>query len=348
MVAMRLTFLVLALSSGTWFVSADRDGSTGYSLSSPYRQEEMSDALDVSHWPWKRWNGSYLVAHNLKATSDSPVVALFDAHGVRVRTGTVWFPSATSVSVRGAAADSVGTIFVSGGSRSVDGSLAFFIAQLDNNGRVSGVVRTTPFIALHLCTTGDGTIWALGSDRQAQRDRSANLILRQFSFARGQLRAVLDMASVESGMPMDTEAMSLFCNSNTVGMLLDSARASIHKWIELDVNTAKISTWQLPALREKRKINGLAFTAGGRLFATVHDYSSQEAVSALFTVEKQKDGLAAWVPVKGTFGSLAAQDVPIWELLGSEDNDLVYTAERNNKTVVLWSHVHLGRNGSGN
>jgi hypothetical protein len=342
----RLIVLLVILIAGALLQAVDRDDPRAYNLSSPDRQAEMSEGLDLSQWSWRYWSGGYLIVHNLKASPDSPVLALFDQQGARVRTGIVWFPSASAVSVRGVTADSSGTIFASGATRSVDGSLAFFIAQLNRDGLVSGVVRTSPFIALHVCAPGDGTVWALGTDRQAEKDRSVNLVLRQFSFAKGEVRALLDLRSFESGTPIDTEAMSLFCNTNTIGVFLTSTRASIHEWVEFDINKSSITTWELPNLREKRKFNGFAFTSSGQLFAALHDYSSPQPTSGLFTLGKQKDGQATWVPIGGTFESLKGD--AILELLGSENDELVYAALHGDKTIVLWSHVRSVGNRPGN
>jgi hypothetical protein len=329
-------FIVLASVS---LGATDPKAPPTWSLSSPDREEDMSDALNLTSWSWRYWTGSYLVTHNLRGSASSPVVALFDSTGTRIREGRVWFPSASSVSVRGATADPKGNLFVSGGTRSEDGSLAFFVAQLSDRGEISSVVRTTPFIGLHLCAPGDGTIWALGSDRQAQREGSTNLILRQFNFSNGELRAALDVRSLFSDSLFNSEATSLFCSPHKAGVLLNSAT----EWVEFDYATSRISWWRLPELREQRRVNGLAMTSEGELFATVDNRSGSEPVVGLFRLEKLGEHDATWLPIRQPVQySFEGQREPsrMVRLLGSDGKDLVYTAKRNNKVVVLWSHLN--------
>src|ERR1700733_13812853 len=115
MLTLRSIFILFMLLSHNALTAVDRDRPPEYILSPPDRQQEMSDVLDVGDWIWSYWSGSYLVTHNLKASPDIPVVALFDSQGARVRTGIVWFSSASSVSVKGVSVDAGGKIFVSGG-----------------------------------------------------------------------------------------------------------------------------------------------------------------------------------------------------------------------------------------
>lgn len=332
---------VLFLASSSFLHTADRALELSYTLSLPDKEREMPEALDVNNWAWSYWSGRYLITHNLRADPNVPVLALFDSTGARVRTGTVWFPSAVRVSVRGVTVDDMGTIFVSGAARSKDGALADFIAQLDPEGRVSDVVRTNPFIGLHLCTTANGSIWSLGYDREARSNGSPNLMLRQFDIAKGELRSTLDMNSVsDSAVPLETEKMSLVCNARTVGAFLDVGKG-LYEWIELNVNDLRLSMWRLPMLRESGEVNGLALTSDGHLYATVHRYSNHEPVSALFVLRKQEEGLATWTPVKGTFGKLTSETIAIYRLIGNEGDDLIYTAEPPHGEVVRWAHVHI-------
>lgn len=269
------------------------------------------------------------------------MLALFDSSGAQVRNGTVWFSSAAKISVRGVTVDDRGAIFVSGAARSNDGALADFIAQLNPEGQVSDVVRTDPYLGLHLCTTAPGNVWALGYDRDARRNGSPNLMLRQFDLSKGEVRSTLDMNSVsESATPLNTEKMSLFCNAHTVGAFLDLGNGPC-EWIELNINDFRLSMWRLPTLREGGEVNGAAMTSDGHLYATVHNYSSHEPFAALSVLRKQEQGRATWTPVEGTFGKLTSKTVAISRLIGNESNELIYTAELPHSTVIRWAHVRV-------
>jgi hypothetical protein len=337
----RWIIAILVLASSSLLHTADRGLDPSYTLSLPDKEREMPNALDVNNWAWSYWSGRYLITHNLRAAPNLPVLALFDSSGAQVRNGTVWFSSAAKVSVRGVTVDDRGAIFVSGAARSYDGALADFIAQLNPEGQVSDVVRTNPYLGLHLCTTAPGSVWALGYDRDARRNGSPNLMLRQFDLSKGEVRSTLDMNSVsESAAPLNTEKMSLFCNAHTVGAFLDLGNGS-YEWIELNVNDFRLSTWRLPILREGGEVNGVAMTSDGHVYATVHNYSGHEPVAALFVLRKQEQGRATWTPVKGTFGNLTSKTVAISRLIGHENDELVYTAELPQGTVVRWSHVRV-------
>ena len=332
---------VLVLASSSLLHTADRGLDPSYTLSAPDRETQMPNALDVDNWAWNHWTGRYLITHNLRAAPNLPVLALFDSSGARVRSGTVWFSSAAKVSVRGVTVDNGGTIFVSGAARSSDGALADFIAQLNPEGQVSDVVRTNPYLGLHLCTVAPGNVWALGYDRDARRNGSPNLMLRQFDLSKGEVRSTLDMNSVsESATPLNTEKMSLFCNIHTVGAFFDLGNGS-YEWIELDVDDFRLSKWRLPNLREGAEVNGVAMTSNGHLYASVHNYSSHGPFAALFVLRKQEQGRAIWTPVRGTFEKLTPTTVAISRLIGNENNELIYTTELPQGTVIRWSHVRV-------
>jgi hypothetical protein len=309
-------------------------GRARYVLESPGKQQNFAEGLNRSTWPWRNWSGSFLVAHGLSARPDSPIIKIFDSGGALVKTGTVWFPSASSVSVKGVIVDPTGRIVASGASLSTDGVMADFITTLDGAGHPSQIVRTNPYVAFHLCSTGDGTVWALGNDRNARRHGSENLILREFSMSRGQIRAMLDVSGLGQKR-VDPDSMWLVCNHNEVGVLANS----VNQWIQFDTRTDRLSSWQLPTVPTQHEITGVAFTTSGRLVVSVNDYSRSSALAGLFVLSTREQGRAAWEEVKGSASVLEARPESPAELLGNDGNRLVYVGGHNQNTTAFWSDL---------
>src|SRR5262249_5589881 len=148
----------------------------------PHNRQEFADGLNLVKWPWSVWSGHYLVSHQLFATPNSPVLAVYDSKGTLVRSGIIWFDSTSKSSIGDVTVDSTLTVFASGGAFSTDGALSNFIVKLDNSGHISNTVRTSPFVARHLCATGDGTVWAMGFDREeVKKGNRSYPMLREYS-----------------------------------------------------------------------------------------------------------------------------------------------------------------------
>jgi hypothetical protein len=115
-------------------------------------------------------------------------VALYDRDGHVVREGIVWFKDANSVSITDAAVNRAGNLVVSGGIENQAGAIANFIASIGTDGRLSQVIRTTPFVPIYVCAAEDGTVWSYGMDRDEEgKGIEKSLRLRQYSFEKGQL-----------------------------------------------------------------------------------------------------------------------------------------------------------------
>jgi len=311
-----------------------------YVLQSADRRQVYREALNRGNWPWRHWDNRYLVVHGVSSKPDSPIIKVFGSDGALVSTGTVWFPSAATVSVRGVTTDTSGRVIASGASLSTDGALADFITKLDYSGHPAETIQTNPYIPFRVCATGDGTVWALGNDRDAERHKRDNLILRQFDMSGGQLRALIDAQSLGE-RHVDPESMWLVCNNSVVGILLEPVR----KWIEFDIRTDQTSVWTLPDLGIRRRITGLALTKSGRLVASVYDNSRAQTLVGLFVLSTREpaQGQAVWQGVTGSLGIVSKQPDAASELLGADGDNLVYVGGGTEGDVVYWASMASAR-----
>ena len=186
-VALRLVLILLVSFPSPSLCQSTKPPSGN--LSAPHRQANIPGLLHT----WNRiWDKGYLVSWGSigshEASPTQPSVALYDRDGHVVREGIVWFKDANSVSITDAAVNRAGNLVVSGGIENQAGAIANFIASIGTDGRLSQVIRTTPFVPIYVCAAEDGTVWSYGMDRDEEgKGIEKSLRLRQYSFEKGQL-----------------------------------------------------------------------------------------------------------------------------------------------------------------
>jgi len=312
-------------------------------LSEPHFQAHFSALAGPPPGFW-RWENGYLISYGLDGTLDSspnkPVVVLYDRNGQIAREAIVWFKDAVSTSVDDATVSRSGDLFVSGGTTSAAGAIANFIAQIDRTGHVSRVVRTTPFLPVNICAAEDGTVWSYGFDRD-ERGKSVRTgaLLRQYSLETGQLRAMLDVSTLNSSGWTLTDGrypgeISLRCTPHEVGLF----NGASSEWVGFDIakNKLKVSKVEpLPSTKEVR-ITGFALTESGDVFVSLHDRSSKPPRSGLFRLSFEGSDVGRWVPVKNTLGPYL-HGAPVGQLLGTDGSELIYTRDLDG--VAYWSKL---------
>jgi hypothetical protein len=334
-----LQLILLSLvSSVSYFFGQGTKPPSG-NLSEPHRQANVPGLLHT----WNRiWDKGYLVSWGSigshEASPTEPSVALYDRDGHVIREGIVWFKDANSVSITDAAVNRAGNFVISGGTESQAGAIANFIASIGNDGRLSQVIRTTPFLPIYLCAAEDGTVWSYGMDRDEEgKGIEKSLRLRQYSFDKGQLRAMLDVSTLNmSGWTLPRGRypgeISLRCNSQKLGLY--NGRSG--EWLEFNFATDKLKVAKVEPLPSSKtmRITGFAMTEAGDVFVSLHDTSSTTPRSGLFRLEFDSAGLGSWIPVGNTVGPYL-HGGPIERLLGADGPDLVYT--RDLEGTAYWS-----------
>lgn len=312
-----------------------------HSLAAPHRQAGLPEPASIwaRHWGLL-WDKGYLITYDeLPGVGPGkPSVVLYDRSGQVAREAITWFKEARTVSISDAAVSKAGELLVSGGTENEAGVIANFIASTGSDGRVSRVVRTTPFLPLHLCDPGDGTVWSYGVDRDAQGRRvEDSLMLRHYSLSDGQLAAMLDRSKLNSSGWSLVDgvypgAISLRCTSTKVALL----NIGSSEYVEVDVPTNTLTVRKLnplPSPKEMR-ITGFALTESGDVFVSLHDRTSQPPRSGIFKLIFDAANVGSWIPVENTAGPYL-HGGPVERLLGADGDDLVYTRDLGG--TAFWS-----------
>jgi hypothetical protein len=309
-------------------------------LAAPHRQAGLPEPASIwaRHWGL-RWDKGYLITYDeLPGSPEKPAVVLYDRNGQVAREAIVWFKDARTVSISDAAVSKAGELVVSGGTENEAGVIANFIASIGSNGHVSHVVRTTPFLPFDVCDPGDGTVWSYGIDRDSQgRGVKESLRLRHYSFAKGQLAAMLDSTTLNSPSWSLTHggypgAISFRCTSTKVALL----NVVSSEYVEVDIPTNMLRIRKLNPLpsRKEMRVTGFALTESGDVFVSLHDRTTQPPRSGIFKLTFDGANVGSWIPVENTVGPYL-RGGPVERLLGADGDDLVYTRDLGG--IVFWS-----------
>jgi hypothetical protein len=332
-------FVAILLAMLSAYVLAQHARSDVTRFSGPHYQAYLPPG--TSSYPFRYWDRQFLITYSIDDTGPKrPAAILYDRSGRIAREVYVSFKDAYSTSIGDVAVSKSGQIVVAGGTESRAGAIANFIASIGGDGRMRQVIRTTPFLPVYICSSVEGNVWSYGIDRDSEgRGVSSSLRLREYSFGKGQLRAMLDTSTLNSsGWTLERGRypgeISLRCTSKKVGLF--NGRSS--EWIEFDLAANKLRAWRvapLPSPREMQ-VTGLALTEDGQVFASLHDRSSNPPRSGLFVLSPDSNsaGLRTWVPVSDTIGPFL-QGAKVWRLLGADGSDLVYA--RDVDGTAYWS-----------
>jgi hypothetical protein len=118
-------------------------------------------------FPYRHWDGPYLLAFTNLSSAKSASIRLYDRTGRNVRSATVWFDGSAEVSIGRAAVTRQGALYAIGHSTSRQGQVSFYVAEIGSDDKVARVIRTNPYVPSYLCSTGDGTVWTFGFERVA-------------------------------------------------------------------------------------------------------------------------------------------------------------------------------------
>jgi hypothetical protein len=306
-------------------------------LFEPYRQAQLP--TPVNSYPFRYWDKNYFITYTADDTSPStPAVVLYDREGRVAREAIVSFIEMYSTGIDDAAINKAGDLVVSGGTEDQAGVIGNFIASISKDGRVSRMIRTSPFLPIYVCSADDGTVWSYGIERNAQgRGVQTSLRLRQYSFDKGELRAMLDVSSLNSDGWKLTEGrypgeISLRCTSHRVG-LLNGVSSELAEF-DLATNKLKVSKVEPLPPPEEVQISGFALTESGDVFMSLHDHSTMPSRSGLFKLSFDSPGAGKWVPLIDTVGPFL-HGAKVGQLLGTDGTDLIYTRDLDGTTY--WS-----------
>jgi hypothetical protein len=298
----------------------------------PYREVYFEAFEPGTRWNWHLWDRNYLIVWTAESQGPTvPSLAIYDSDGKLVRDVIVWVPGVDQVFIHRAAVTPSGLIVLTVGALKGE-TVANFIAAIDHSGEMKYMIRTNPFIPVHVCVAEDGTIWTLGWEK---RKGPPGDLLRHYSFEKGELRTTLNRGRLPRKFGMFNPDVAIRCGKDKVYLYVGVS----NQFIEYDVAADRLSQWHLtPLPYPDVRFRGFAATENGEVFAGFRGWEAPLGPRAgMFRLERQATGKAQWVPVPG-MEFLHRKDKRIFDILGSDGADLVF------QTAVLppkvsWAHV---------
>lgn len=302
-------------------------------ISNPYRQTSFAGTGGFRYW-----RGHHLVTYDarVRTSTEESAVTAYDQSGAVTHQAYVWLEGAKAVSVSDASMNSSGQLVVSGGTMSQEGVIANFVGRIGKGGHLDQVVRTSPFLPVYICPADDGTVWSYGADRDKQLDTVAgSSLLRQFSFEKGQLRAV-DTSGLAPGWwkllrGPRAPSVSLSCNSKTVMIYNDE----LHQLAEYDVGSGGLRIIEVAPWPENALITGTALTSSGDLFASYQFPKHVPPVNGLFKFTAGDNLGGKWMVVGNTLGAPGVGN-SVSQIIGVDQDDLVYRRDLHGDDI-FWS-----------
>ena len=309
-------------------------------LLQPNHQTKFSALLDGG---LSRWDKSYLVTFGFNGTPDAssskPSIIAYDRTGNVFREATVWLNNSERVSVGDAAVTKNGKLVVTGSALDSKGVIADFVASIGDDGHLDKVIRTSPFLPVYVASCdAEGTVWIYGKERYVPDRGIPNVLrLRNYSFEKGELAAMLEISGSDPGWTLTggkyADQISLRCNSQTVVLY----NAATGEYINYEVKTKNLRTIKVgPLDPAKVHITGFALTESGDVFASLFYRSKLPRMSGLFKLTLDGKGGAYWVPISATVGPYLPGG-QIERLLGTDGTDLVHTRKLDGE--AYWSEV---------
>ncbi|HEY6349764.1 MAG TPA: hypothetical protein VI636_10165 [Candidatus Angelobacter sp.] len=328
-VVLLLSLLALSQNPGTNSATQGQQRAASVGLAVPTYQADFTPVI-ANGVHLISWDNGHLVSFGAGEMREP--VTLYAKTGKWLFEKWPSFEGAMKIYGQDAAVTSTGAVVLSVSAVSPDGAVADMIVEMGRDG-IRRVIRTSPFYALRVCTTAEGTVWAYGKeytdDRRGER-RIHYPMLREYSFEKGELRSDLDRATlhVPKGVPVDggKREFQMRCGSGKVILV----SGPTNELMEYDLSASKLGRWPITPLPEGFYINGAAITASGEIYASAFR-PGQNALTSMLHLHVNPLGVAEWtalttVPSGGKF----------FVLLGNDGEDLVYSRGRSTPTL-FWS-----------
>ena len=334
-IAFFLALIVFAACTPAAHAQAPQANVTTRSLSAPHHSALFSEAI-VPGALVPDWDRGYLVFRTREslgsADSQSPTVILYDRDGQRARQARFWFPDAVRVFISDATVADDGRIIASGSVISSDGKLASFIAKTGLDGNVTQVIRTNPFVATHVCSTSDGTLWTFGHELDKEEARGDYTMLHHYNFNTGLLQEYVPRHSIPvsvlptlaAGTP---QGAYLRCGDETVALYVNPTK----EYFRFDSRKGVLERYKADTAElDRMRLTGAALTNAGVFYASAENNAgaNELRVRGLFELRIDAEARTAkWVPVNGTRSAMtwgqSASDVAVGRLFGTDGSNLI-------------------------
>jgi|SRR5579859_980955 len=283
----------------------------------------------------RRWSKNVLISFRQYGKSQRENILLYDQDGKISRETTVSLPDAEVISMFDATLDGSGSLFASGGTRDTKGRVAHFIAQLNELGQVSRVVRTTPFMARQICAAkDDGIIWAYGGDQGTVK---SSPVLEQYSLDKGLLKALFlrtelgpEWALLDGSSP---EQIHLACSDQKV--VLFNAQSDV--LLEYDLSSDRAIRRQVSPLpgRKDLLVTGFCMTKDGLILASLYEKSHRPPMTGVFQLTFDNSA-GVWTPLEETVHP--AQPGSDFRIVGTNGTDVIYSRSFEDRSLS-WARL---------
>jgi hypothetical protein len=300
-----------------------------YSQSAPKTTPHIGEAyqqrlFDTPYGELRRWNNNALISFQPSGQSANERILVYDQYGKISREATVSFPNAEAISLSDVTLNGAGALIASGGTRSTQGNIAQFIAQLNETGQVTRVIRTTPFIARRVCVAkDDGTVWAYGGDLGGLGNSA---VLEQYSFDKGLLKALFPRTELgREWLPLEGQSpdqIRLACTAQKV--VLFNAISDV--LLEYDLTTDQATKRKMIPLPGHKDlvVTGFCTTEDGMILASLFQKTHNPPMTGVYqlTFENQ---MGHWTPLEETVHPARPEPDSDFRVVGVNVTDIIYS-----------------------
>ena len=232
------------------------------------------------------WQNGYFLTYDATVLV-SPNVYLYNSAGTLSRKIKVAIPETVQNDVLAVSISTQGIVAVSGGARNVNGRESAYVAWYSKSGELERIVQSNPFIAYHLCFTGDGKLWALGREQQQYggNEQSHN-VLYHFSENGLLLNSVLPLASFPTIDRHPAVQALLVSGKDRVGIYSEPAK----EWVEVGLSGEVIGRWRgaETSVATSFRVRGAALVPSGLVYvsAVIQDGPKGPSRAQIFTLNR--------------------------------------------------------------
>ena len=279
-------------------------------------KEVIVDSRALVHGPIPKWDRGHFLSRDM-FTEPGRVIAS-DESGNIVREFRLSLPDAKNVSLTDTAVSPGGTYAVAGTAADNEGAYAAFIAWFDQNGAVNRVVRTSPYVALTIRFTDDGSLWSFGRviERAAGLETEpAHETLRQYGTDGVLIDSFLPRATFDA-RSHPARSSYLVTNGNGVGVYSETAM----EWIELSVSDGTIQRFPAAVFPGRFRVTGVAVTTSGAVYVSIRHKiqdppagSTETDITAIYRLDRPTGN---WLEMTGDESNTGL-------IFGADGNELI-------------------------
>jgi hypothetical protein len=230
--------------------------------------------------------------------------------------------------------------------RQEESSPRHFASEVDFEGHIFSSIDFGNYEPELTCTAGDGSVWVLGQDWDAETSRSPYRMLRNYSREGHLIRSALSRKDVPYRVNLSARLHHagggpgkafLVCGDKIVGVYIGPAIT----WVEVALSDSVQRTWRVKLPPPRARITGLALL-GEEVYGSFNTASKDGSnpQRGLYKLNLSQQPSAVWEPVDGTIAPTSLNR-SFSMLMGSDGLSLVYLRNEmvspEGVPILLWS-----------